>query len=165
MARPRFDVVGKSPFSTVQPYYSDSKSLQSDHDATRFLHEPKVFTIMMLQTLISLHQALPKPGAQVFQDNETIVSWSYDSASQTMVSYDTPQVVSQKIEYIKGTGLGGAMWWETSGDHPTSSKDSLITIAAEGLGEQGGHHMENSENFLDYPQSKYDNLRLGMPGE
>lgn len=120
---------------------------------------------MMLQMLTPLRQALSKPGAQVFQDNEAIASWSYDSASQTMISYDTPQVISQKIEYIKGTGLGGAMWWETSGDHPTSSKDSLITIAAEGLGEHGGQHMENSENFLDYPQSKYDNLRQGMPGE
>lgn len=110
-------------------------------------------------------QALPKPNAQVFNDSQAIASWSYDAASRTMISYDTPQVASQKVEYIKNTGLGGAMWWETSGDHPGSSPDSLINITVQGLGGYEGKHMEKSENCLEYPQSKYDNLKAGMPNE
>lgn len=82
-----------------------------------------------------------------------------------MISYDTPEIVSQKTEYIKTRRLGGAMWWETSQDQPISSKDSLIGNAAKALGGPGDNDMEKSENCLDYPQSKYDNLRQGMPGE
>lgn len=82
-----------------------------------------------------------------------------------MISYDTPQVVCQKINYIKNSRLGGAMFWETSGDRPCLSGDSLIDIAAKHLGGQDRSQMEQSENSLEYPLSKYDNLRLGMPNE
>lgn len=82
-----------------------------------------------------------------------------------MVSYDTPQVATQKVEYIKHNGLGGAMWWESSGDHPQDHDESLIKITVEGLGGYNGRHMEHRENCLDYPESKYENLRKGMSGE
>lgn len=82
-----------------------------------------------------------------------------------MISYDTPEVTEQKIEYIKARNLGGAMWWETSGDQPSSSNNSLISKAAKNLGGYGNSNLEKSENCLDYPQSKYDNLRRGMPDE
>lgn len=80
-----------------------------------------------------------------------------------MVSYDSPQVATQKVQYIKQVGLGGAMWWESSGDHPSQQPESLINITVQGLGGFEGKHMEKAENCLDYPQSKYDNLRNGMP--
>ena len=82
-----------------------------------------------------------------------------------MISYDTPQVVAQKVDYIKNATLGGAMWWETSGDKPANGSDSLINIAAQGLGGYDGKHTEKSNNCLEYPQSKYDNLKAGMPNE
>ena len=82
-----------------------------------------------------------------------------------MISYDSPQVATEKVEYIKNGGLGGAMWWETSGDRPGDSSDSLINITVQGLGGYGGRHMEKSNNCLEYPQSKYDNLKAGMPNE
>lgn len=80
-----------------------------------------------------------------------------------MISYDTPEVVSQKVRYIQTKNLGGAMWWETSGDQPSSSNRSLINAAAIAFNENGSIGRENSENCLDYPQSRYDNLRQGMP--
>lgn len=80
-----------------------------------------------------------------------------------MVSYDSPQVASEKVQYIKQAGLGGAMWWESSGDRPSNHSDSLINIVTQGLGGFEGKHMEHRENVLEYPESKYDNIRNGMP--
>lgn len=57
------------------------------------------------------------------------------------------------------------MWWETSGDHPAAQDNSLINITVQGLGGYEGKHMERQENVLEYPESKYDNLKGGMPGE
>ena len=82
-----------------------------------------------------------------------------------MVSYDSPQVASEKVQYIKKLGLGGGMWWESSGDHSASKNESLINIIVQGLGGFEGKHMEHCANVLEYPESKYDNLRDGMPGE
>ena len=41
-----------------------------------------------------------------------------------MVSYDTSEIAKQKAEYIKEGNLGGAMWWESSGDK--RGEESLI---------------------------------------
>lgn len=45
-----------------------------------------------------------------------------------MVSYDNPAVTRQKTDYIKNNHLGGAMWWEASGDK--KGGDSLISIVS-----------------------------------
>jgi chitinase len=76
------------------------------------------------------------------------------------VTYDTKAVAKQKVDYIKNGHLGGAMWWESSGDKPGS--DSLIDAVFTGL---VGDGIEISENQLDYPQSKFDNLKKKFPGE
>lgn len=98
-------------------------------------------------------------------DGEAVASWCFDTHSKTMVSYDSPQVASEKVQYIKSMGLGGSMWWETSGDHPSNHSVSLINIVVQGLGGFEGKHMEHRANVLDYPESKYDNLKNGMPNE
>ena len=85
-----------------------------------------------------------------------------------MVSYDSPQVAAEKVNYIKSLSLGGAMWWESSGDHAVDgehSDRSLINLTVQGLGGYEGRHMEQVQNVLEYPLSKWDNLRNGMPGE
>ena len=79
-----------------------------------------------------------------------------------MISYDTPQVATEKVEYIKHVGLGGAMWWESSGDRKLDDDECLIKIVVEGLGGYGGRHMDRSANCLEYPESKYENLRNEM---
>jgi chitinase len=62
------------------------------------------------------YKVLPKAGAEEFEDDSVGASWSYDPASRTMVSYDTVGMAVKKAAWIKEQGLGGAMWWETSGD-------------------------------------------------
>lgn len=82
-----------------------------------------------------------------------------------MISYDTPEVMRRKVDYIKSMGLGGAMFWETSGDRPCTDEESLINVAATQLRRGENCRLESSDNCLDYPGSKYENLKRGMPSE
>jgi GH18 family chitinase len=45
-----------------------------------------------------------------------------------MVTYDTKEVAIQKSEFVRDWHLGGAMWWESSGDK--SGPDSLIATVS-----------------------------------
>jgi chitinase len=54
------------------------------------------------------------------------------------------------------------MWWELSGDAPYNSSGSLIRTVVDSFQTCGG--LEQALNVLDYPCSKYANLRRGMPG-
>jgi chitinase len=66
-------------------------------------------------------RALPLPGAQVIYDAEAGATYSYDNSTGMLVSYDTVPMALKKVEFIKNTGLGGAMWWEVSGDRQDDS--------------------------------------------
>ena len=110
---------------------------------------------------------------KVYTDDQTVSSYSYCSGSECkfngtneyMVSYDTPDIALKKSQYLKDLGLGGAMWWELSGDTPingTGPAPSLIKTVTDFFQSCGG--FEQCQNVLDYPESKYKNLREGMPG-
>ncbi|MCA5894403.1 carbohydrate-binding protein [Isoptericola sp. NEAU-Y5] len=50
-------------------------------------------------------------------------AWRYDGTRWW--SLDTPQTVTQKSAYIRSQGLGGAMWWDLSGDEPGELLDAV----------------------------------------
>ncbi|KAL9091483.1 MAG: hypothetical protein Q9165_004869 [Trypethelium subeluteriae] len=106
------------------------------------------------------YKALPQAGATVETDTSIMASWSYDSSSQTMISYDTPQITQLKANYIKSKGLGGGMWWEASGDRNDSQ--SLISTLVTSFGGVG--NLDSSQNELSYPTSQFANLKAGFPG-
>jgi chitinase len=70
-------------------------------------------------------KALPQPGAQEHYDKESGATYSYDNATKTLISYDTLDMARRKVQYIKQKKLGGAMWWELSGDRQENG--SIVT--------------------------------------
>ena len=109
-------------------------------------------------------KALPKSGAEVEVkvDERIGASWSYDATRREMISYDNVAVAKLKVEWLKAKGLGGAMWWESSGDRKVAEGGSLIAATVGFLSGEGGR--ERSLNRLKYPDSKYENLRNGFSG-
>nr|QGH83626.1 chintase [uncultured bacterium] len=47
---------------------------------------------------------------------EASVPWLYDADQQLMISYDDPESLRIKADYVKNAGLGGIMFWELSAD-------------------------------------------------
>lgn len=122
------------------------------------------------------YKALALSNASIFFDNSSQASWSYDTSQRTMISFDTPEITARKAALIKQRRLGGAMWWEASGDK--SGAESLLSAVGiswtqmkmstdhdskfvHGIG--GNDALEQGNNILDYPTSMYDNIRAGMP--
>lgn len=109
------------------------------------------------------YKALPRQGASEAEDHSIGASWSYDSNTRVMISYDTPSIAAQKVSYIGSKGLAGGMWWELSGDKPITDPRSLIKTTVDAFG--GTHTLESTKNLISYPTSKYDNLRNGFESE
>jgi chitinase len=57
---------------------------------------------------------------------EAGVPWLYDAGTGTMLSYDDPESIGRKADFIRERGLGGAMFWELSGDDASWSLLSAI---------------------------------------
>ncbi|EME40351.1 glycoside hydrolase family 18 protein [Dothistroma septosporum NZE10] len=110
------------------------------------------------------YKVLPLNGtlvSPVYHDDTIIASWCYSNRTRYMVSYDDPTVAKMKAQYINTHQLGGAMWWETSGDHPLNDSRSLIRTVVDEFKQCG--QIEQCDNWLDYRFSKYCNMREGMP--
>ncbi|CAJ2509650.1 Uu.00g146760.m01.CDS01 [Anthostomella pinea] len=105
------------------------------------------------------YKKLPLPGAEERIDREAGASYCYYPGSRTMVSYDTVPMARVKTEFVKDRRLGGAMWWESSGDK--EGPESLIANVVDVMG--GPAALDKTPNCIDYPQSKYENLRAGFP--
>ncbi|RDW65777.1 glycoside hydrolase family 18 protein [Aspergillus mulundensis] len=106
------------------------------------------------------YKVLPKEGAQVTEMADLGASFSYDEGKREFVSFDSPEVVRAKGAYLENLGLGGGMWWESSGDREVGSGGSLIETLVDSLG--GVEALDKSENQLDYPSSRFENLRNGF---
>ena len=91
-------------------------------------------------------------GSTSGTDTKVIGAWTYDSSRKLLVSYDNPQTIKLKAQYIKTMGLGGAMFWDASGDKKAS--DSLVRVAKTALGP-----LDKTQNQLEYPYSQYQNIK------
>lgn len=107
------------------------------------------------QAGIYLYKDLPRPGATVHWDSAVKATYSYNNATQELVTFDNMRSAKYKQAYIKKKKLGGAMFWEATGDK--AGDESLVRSMAKGMGK-----LEKSQNLLRYPTSQYDNIRNGM---
>jgi chitinase len=101
------------------------------------------------------YKVLPQAGATEEYDEAIGATWSYDAASKTLISYDTPAMIKTKVSYLQGLGLGGSMFWEASADKTGDA--SLIGTAVNAMG-----GLDSTENFLDYPNSVFENIKGGL---
>ncbi|CAK7225905.1 Chitinase 4 [Sporothrix bragantina] len=100
------------------------------------------------------YKDLPKVGAVSTTDNKAVAAWTYDMNTNELVVYDSPESAWLKAGYIQQKGLGGAFFWEANQDR--SDSRSLVYLVAKNFTK-----LDSSQNLINYPTSKYDNIRLG----
>lgn len=74
------------------------------------------------------YKVLKNAAGTSHTDTAAGAHWKYDGT--TFWSYDTPAVIAQKMGYVKAQGLGGAFFWEFSGDAPQAE---LVKAVGNGL--------------------------------
>ena len=72
-----------------------------------------------------VHTRLNNPDWQRHWDAEAQVPWLWNPGERRMISYDDPQSLAIKAEYVKQQGLGGIMYWEQRGDDNEQLLDVL----------------------------------------
>ena len=77
--------------------------------------------------------SLPRTGAVEMWDDVCKAHYSLDTTQKIINSYDTPQSVIYKCNYVKKYGLGGVIVWEISGDFPVTNSRSLVKTLYENL--------------------------------
>ncbi|KAH5214995.1 hypothetical protein HBI62_181820 [Parastagonospora nodorum] len=105
---------------------------------------------------------LPLQGATEYFDREAYATYSYDNSTAVLVSYDTVDMALAKVKYIKQNKLGGAMWWEVSGDRNDSG--SIISNVVREMSGADGRGIESKPNWIYYPDSQFDNVKGGFKG-
>jgi chitinase len=101
------------------------------------------------------YNALPKPGASIEYDDVAHATYSWDPSTKELISFDTPDMITEKVDYLKGLGLGGSMFWEASADG--TGDDSLIGTSIDALGS-----LDSTQNCLTYPDSQYENIASNL---
>lgn len=67
-------------------------------------------------------------GYTRFWDAVAQVPYLYSAAARRMVTFEDPESIGIKMNYVNQTGLGGAMFWELSEDEFTAERSLLETI-------------------------------------
>ncbi len=57
--------------------------------------------------------------------------WLYNPTTGVMITYDDPESMGIKADYVNARNLGGMMFWELSGD---DAQDSLLGAVQSRLG-------------------------------
>ncbi len=62
----------------------------------------------------------------MYENTTDVSSYSYDAAKKELVSYDTPDIVRLKAQYVNATKLAGSMFWDVSIEAPSYGLDLTI---------------------------------------
>ncbi|PCH38885.1 carbohydrate-binding module family 5 protein [Wolfiporia cocos MD-104 SS10] len=108
-----------------------------------------------LQDGIWDYSDLPKAGATVYENYTDVASYSYDSSTLELISYDTPNIVTKKAQYVIANGLAGSMFWDLSTDK--TGNESLVYTTSQTYGT-----LDQTLNHIDYPDSEWTNIADNM---
>lgn len=72
-----------------------------------------------------VHTRLNAPGWERHWDAQAQVPYLWNPGERRLISYDDPQSLAIKAEYIKQNGLGGVMYWEQRQDDNEQLLDVL----------------------------------------
>jgi chitinase len=61
-----------------------------------------------------------------YWDPESRVPYLYNSATKEFLTYDDPQSIREKVDYINKEGYGGAIVWDLSGDTPDHELGNIV---------------------------------------
>ncbi|KAI0593882.1 glycoside hydrolase superfamily [Biscogniauxia sp. FL1348] len=109
------------------------------------------------QSGVWLYKDLPRPGAREHWDDVAKAAYSYDPETRELISYDNVRSAVFKAHYLEDRQLGGAFFWEASGDK--AGARSLVNTMAKNL-----RRLDWTPNNLHYPTSQYANIRFGLLG-
>ncbi len=78
------------------------------------------------------YQVLAGLGVEYGRHREATAQapWLYNPTAQRFWTYDDPTSIAAKMNYVVANGLGGAMFWELSGDDASAT---LVDAIADGL--------------------------------
>jgi len=65
-------------------------------------------------------------------DERAKAPFLWNETSRTFISYDDPQSIREKADYVRSKGLGGMMFWELSQDHNDELLDVIVTALTNG---------------------------------
>ena len=68
-----------------------------------------------------------QPGVNLYRDVESGVPWLHQPATGLFLSYDDPESLRLKKDYVETNGLGGVMIWEMSSDLDDQLLEALRT--------------------------------------
>ncbi|KAJ3988917.1 glycoside hydrolase family 18 protein [Lentinula detonsa] len=107
------------------------------------------------------YKVLPLAGASVFENTTDVTSYSYNPTTEELVSYDTPNIVKTKAQYVNANGLAGAMYWDLiciifdTADASTSLVQNVLTQFSV---------LDQTLNHINYPDSEWDNIKSNITG-
>ncbi|QKN80477.1 glycosyl hydrolase family 18 protein [Scandinavium goeteborgense] len=61
-----------------------------------------------------------------YWDPESHVPYLYSNTKQEFLTYDDPQSIQEKVDYINAQGFGGAILWDISGDTPEHELGHIV---------------------------------------
>ncbi|VTQ53742.1 Chitinase A1 precursor [Campylobacter jejuni] len=61
-----------------------------------------------------------------YWDSESHVPYLYSETTQEFLTYDDPQSIREKVDYINEQGFGGAILWDISGDTPEHELGNIV---------------------------------------
>ncbi|KAJ9099282.1 hypothetical protein QFC21_004163 [Naganishia friedmannii] len=106
------------------------------------------------------YRELQTGGGQVVEDSQMGSSYLLNPHSKDLITYDSPNIAIAKAQYINRNQLGGAMFWSLELDR-RPGEDQQMPAVIPLMSSQMEGSLLYSENELQYPFSKYDNLRSG----